>query len=73
MLAVSDSAEVLRSKIKEGLDILEIEELKKLYQTLAVMAAEKATKFADRDWEERGLSREKIEKEVENYRHSKNK
>lgn len=73
MLAVSDSAEVLRNKIKEDLDMLETDELKKLYQTLAAMAAEKAIKFADRDWEERNLSREKIKKEVENYRHSRDK
>lgn len=73
MLAVSDSAEVLRNKIKEDLDMLETDELKKLYQTLAAMAAEKAIKFADKDWEERNLSREKIKKEVENYRHSKDK
>jgi len=42
MLAVSDSAEVLRNRIKEDLDMLEIDELKKLYQALAAMAAEKA-------------------------------
>ncbi len=70
MLAVSDSAEVLRNRIKEDLDMLEIDELKKLYQTLATMAAGKAIKFADRDWEERELSREKIKNEVEEYRHS---
>lgn len=73
MLAVSDSAEVLRNRIKEDLDMLEIDELKKLYQTLAAMAAEKAIKFANRDWKEKELSREKIKKEVEEYRHSKNK
>ena len=73
MLAVADSAEVLRNRIKGDLDILEIDELKKLYQTLSAMAAEKAIKFANKDWEERGLSREKIKKEVEKYRHSKNK
>ena len=70
MLAVSDSAEVLRNRIKEDLDMLEIAELKKLYQTLAAMAAGKAIKFANRDWEEREISREKIKKEVEEYRHS---
>jgi hypothetical protein len=73
MLAVSDSAEVLRKRIKEDLDILEIDELKKLYQTLSAIAAEKAIKFANKDWEERDLSREKIKKEVEKYRHLKNK
>jgi len=73
MLAVSDSAEVLRNRIKKDLDMLEIDELKKLYQTLAAMAAEKAIKLANRDWEEKELSREKIKKEVEEYRHSKNK
>ena len=73
MLAVSNSAEVLRNKIKEDVDMLEIDELKKLYQTISAMAAEKAIKFADRDWEEKGLSREKIKEEVEKYRHSKDK
>jgi hypothetical protein len=73
MLAVlDDSADVLRNRIKEDLDMLEIDELKKLYQTLSAMAAEKAIKFADRDWEEKKMSREKIEKAVEEYRHSKN-
>ncbi len=71
MLAMSDNAEVLRNRIKEDIDILDMDELKKLYQTIAAIAAEKAIKLADRDWEEKGLSREKIKEEVKNYRQSK--
>jgi hypothetical protein len=70
---MSDNAEVLRNRIKEDLDILDMDELKKLYQTIAAIAAEKAIKLADREWEEKGLSREKIKEEVKNYRQSKNK
>ncbi len=73
MLAASDNAEVLRNRIKEDLDLIDITELKELYRMLASMAAEKAIKFADRDWKERGLSREKIEQEVANYRQSQSK
>jgi hypothetical protein len=73
MLTMSDNAEVLRNRIKEDLDILDMDELKKLYQTIAAIAAEKAIKLADREWEEKGLSREKIKEEVKNYRQSKNK
>lgn len=71
MLTMSDNAEVLRNRIKEDLDILDMDELKKLYQTIAAISAEKAIKLADRDWEEKGLSREKIREEVKNYRKSK--
>lgn len=71
MLTMSDNAEVLRNRIKEDIDILDMDELKKLYQTIAAIAAEKAIKLADRDWEEKGLSREKIKEEVKNYRQSK--
>jgi hypothetical protein len=70
---MSDNAEVLRNRIKDDLDILDMDELKKLYQTIAAIAAEKAIKLADREWEEKGLSREKIKEEVKNYRQSKNK
>ncbi|MFC2140691.1 hypothetical protein ACFLQP_00145 [Acidobacteriota bacterium] len=73
MLTMSDNAEVLRNRIKQDLDILDMDELKKLYQTIAAIAAEKAIKLADREWEEKGLSREKIKAEVKNYRQSKNK
>jgi hypothetical protein len=73
MLTMSDNVEVLRNRIKEDLDILDMDELKKLYQTIAAIAAEKAIKLADREWEEKGLSREKIREEVKNYRQSKNK
>lgn len=73
MLAMYDNAEVLRNKIKEDLDILDMEELKQLYQTIAVIAAEKAIKLADRNWQGKGLSREKIKEEVRNYRQSKNR
>lgn len=73
MLTISDNAEVLRNRIKQDLDILDMDELKKLYQTIAAIAAEKAIKLADREWEEKGLSREKIKEEVKNYRQSKNK
>jgi hypothetical protein len=73
MLTMSDNAEVLRNRIKDDLDILDMDELKKLYQTIAAIAAEKAIKLADREWEEKGLSREKIKEEVKNYRQSKNK
>ncbi|MGD2085703.1 MAG: hypothetical protein PVH61_05910 [Candidatus Aminicenantes bacterium] len=73
MLTMSDNAEVLRNRIKEDLDILDMDELKKLYQTIAAIAAEKAIKLADKEWEEKGLSREKIKEEVKSYRQSKNK
>jgi hypothetical protein len=73
MLAAASNAEILRSKIKEDLDILELDELHQLYQTLAAMAAEKAIKYADKDWVDRFISRKKINEEVEKYRNSKNK
>jgi predicted GIY-YIG superfamily endonuclease len=73
MLAATSNADVLRTKIKEDLDILDVDELQKLYQTLAAMAAEKAVKLANKDWAERFISREKISAEVEKYRKSKSK
>lgn len=73
MLATTSNVEVLRTKIKEDIEILDVDELQKLYQTIAAMAAEKAVKFADKDWAERFISREKITDEVEMYRKSKNK
>jgi predicted GIY-YIG superfamily endonuclease len=73
MLAATSNADVLRTKIKEDLDILDVDELQKLYQTLAAMAAEKAIKLANKDWTERFISREKISAEVEKYRKSKSK
>ena len=71
MPAMSDNAAVLRSRIKQDLDNLDIEALKQVYQTIAVIAAEKTIKLADRDWQEKGLSREKVKEEVKNYRQSK--
>jgi len=73
MFAATSNAEELRTKIKEDLCILDMDELQTLYRTIAALAAEKAIKFADKDWAGRFLSREKINKEVEEYRHSKNK
>ncbi len=73
MLAATSNVDALRTKIKEDLDILELDELQKLYQTIAAMAAEKAIKFANKDWAERFISREKINTEVERFRNSKNK
>ncbi len=70
MLTMSENTESLRNKIKEDLDILDMDELKRVYQTIAAIAAEKAIKLADRDWMEKGLSREKIEEEVKRYRQS---
>ena len=71
MLTMSENPEVLRNKIKEDLEILDMDELKKVYQTIALIAAEKAIKLADRDWLEKGVSREKIEAEIQKYRQSK--
>ncbi|MGE5344038.1 MAG: hypothetical protein ACM3SY_21405 [Candidatus Omnitrophota bacterium] len=73
MFAAASNAEVLRTQIKEDLDILDLDELQSLYRMLATMAAEKAIKYANKDWTERFISREKINDEVEKYRHSKNK
>ncbi|HLP47208.1 MAG TPA: hypothetical protein VK186_04740 [Candidatus Deferrimicrobium sp.] len=73
MFAATSNTDALRTKIKEDLDILDLDELQKLYQTLAAMAAEKAIKFANKDWAERFISRESISDEVEKYRQSKNK
>ena len=68
MLTMNESPEELRNRIKEDLDILDTDELKEVYKTIAAIAAEKAIKLADRDWIGKGLSREKIKEEVNKYR-----
>ena len=73
LAAATSNVDVLKNKIKEDIDIMDIDELQKLYQTIAAMAAEKAIKFADKDWTERLISCEKIADEVEQFRKSKNK
>ncbi len=70
MLTMTENTEAMKNKIKDDLDILDIEELKRVYQTIAAIAAEKAVKLADRDWMEKGLSREKIKEEIKRYRQS---
>ncbi len=70
MLIMNESPEELRNRIKEDLDILDTDELKEVYKTIAAIAAEKAIKLADRDWIGKGLSREKIKEEVNKYRQS---
>lgn len=70
MLALSDDVETLRKKIINDLHILDMDDLKKVYQTMAAIAAEKAIKFADRDWQDKEISREKIDKEIKNFRQS---
>jgi len=70
MLAITDNAETLRNKIINDLHILDMDDLKKVYQTMAAIAAEKAIKFADRDWQDKEISREKINKEIKNFRQS---
>lgn len=73
MIATAESPDVLRSKIKHSLDIMDTDELKRLYQFVSGIVAEKVTKFADMDWVEKGLSRDLIKEEVDNYRKSKNR
>lgn len=70
MLTMTESAEELRNRIIEDLYIMDMEELRTLYGAIAAIAAEKATKLADRDWVEKNLSREKIAEEVTKYRQS---
>ena len=72
MLTMNESPEELRNRIKEDLDILDTDELKEVYKTIAAIAAEKVIKLADRDWIGKGLSREKIKEEVNKYRQSNN-
>ena len=69
-MTTADNTEVLRNKIKEDLDFLDTDDLRKLYNMVAAMAAEKATKLADKDWMEIGISRETIKEEVKRYRQS---
>lgn len=73
MITMADSPEFLRDKIKLSLDIMDIDDLKKLYHLISRIAAEKATKFANLDWTEKSLSREKINDEIKRYRQSKYK
>lgn len=73
MIITADNPEVLRDKIKHSLDIMDTDDLKRLYHLIAGIAAEKATKFANLDWAEKNLSRELIDEEIKNYRQSKNK
>jgi len=70
MLSVQNEPEILRERLKKDLDILDADELKQLYQVIARMAAEKAVRFADIDWEKKEISRSLIQREVENYRKS---
>jgi len=69
---MNESPEELRNRIKEDLDILDTDELKEVYKTIAAIAAEKVIKRADRDWIGKDLSREKIKEEVIKYRQSNN-
>jgi hypothetical protein len=73
MITTAESPEVLRNKIKSSLDIMDTDELKRLYQLIAGIAAEKATKLADMDWDLKDMSRDKINEELKNFRHSKDK
>ena len=41
MLTMNESPEELRNRIKEDLDILDTDELKEVYKTIAAIAAEK--------------------------------
>ncbi len=73
MITTGNSPEVLRNKIKKSLDIMDTDDLMQLYQVVAGIAAEKATKFADMDWIEKDLSSDLIKEEVKKYRQSINK
>lgn len=68
MLTMAESPETLRSRLKEDIDKFDMDELKKLYDMIATIAAEKAIKLADIAWEKEGISRERIEEEVRKYR-----
>ncbi len=70
MSTATNEPEALREHIRKDLDILDADELRQLHQMIARMAAQKAARFADIDWEERGITRDLIKKEVENYRKS---
>lgn len=73
MITVTETPEMLRDKIKSSLEIMDTDDLKKLYQVIAGIAAEKTVKFADMDWVEKDLSRERIKEEVHQYRQSQHK
>jgi len=71
MLIPAETPDVLRRKIREDIEYFDLEELRKLYKSIAEISAEKAIKLADKHWIEKSISRHKIKKEVENYRKSK--
>ena len=53
MLTTIEDSNVLREKIRKDLALMDIDDLKHLYNTIARLAAQKATRFADLDWEEK--------------------
>ena len=73
MITIPNDPQVLRDKIRQDLDVLDMDELKQMYRMIAQTAAKKAILFADIDWEEKGLSREQVKKEISNYRKSSGK
>jgi hypothetical protein len=73
MITTVDDTNVLREKIKGSLDVLSTDELKELHNMIARFAAEKATKLADIDWQERNISRDSIKEAVRQSRASRSK
>lgn len=71
MITIADTPEVLRRKIIHGLESMDFDELKRLHQLIAGIAAEKAILLADMDWKNNGLSRDKINEELKKYRQAK--
>lgn len=64
MLTATEDSSMLREKIRKDLDVLDIDDLKQLYKVVAELAAQKAARFADLDWDEKKISREHINRTV---------
>lgn len=73
MVTLTETVDQMRNKIREDIDHLDSDTIKKIYTLISEEALDEAMDLATEEWDKNHLSAEKIQQSIDDYRKNKNK
>ena len=68
MVTINQETKELKEKIIREIESFDYDKIKQIYTFVSSLAADNITKIADADWDEKSITRDKINKTITAYR-----
>lgn len=73
MVTLEQSTIKLKEKIKADIDTLDSDKIREIYNFISNITSNKAIKIANKAWDKKRISRDKISHAIKTYRKNKDK